>query len=217
MKITHLTDEINVLKALIERWSELPAAPTIERDIALSNLQQIYRQLLSLPTQITITEQLPATVAEPITMPESATDQPSIVEFIVTTEEDSSIEQDVPEQSTDRQVSPTEEIAPEKAEEIEVVVENTEDKEEVIEEESIKEPEFRMLFGQSVSRNLVDTFVRELFWRDEQFFADEISKLSHQPDLDAALFYICEKYNWSAYSVAAEQFTGLLANHTFEQ
>lgn len=153
MKLTDIITQIDTARAVVNRWNDSDAAPRIEKDILLATLQDIYKQVLELPSQAVM------------------------------------IENNVPNE-------PREEIQPEKP---------------------IVKTEFRMLFGQSVSKEDIDNFIRELFWRDEQFFAAEVTKLSQFHSVDEALIYISEKYNWNAQSAVAEQFTALLLNYTFDE
>lgn len=191
MKIDQIIDNLDTSTTLIERWKESDSVPTIERDIVLTNLQNIYKQILALPTQVVA--------------PYESQIEHGKVEFIIEADEQTEESQQEAEYIDEE---PAYQVEPEQS---------NEPMEEVCPEPVIEEePQFRVIFGQSVSTELIDAFIMELFWRDEQFFINEVSKLSNQPSFDAALIYICEKYNWSADSVAAEKFTELLANHKFE-
>lgn len=190
MKLHRIIEDIDASKAIIERWTDADSMPTIEKDILLTNLQNIYREVLALPSQV---------VANVTSIPSGT------VEFIIEPEQHS--EPIVEEQVVDVVVEPTTEPEPELMDYPEPI----------IEEKPEPVPEFRVIFGQRVPNELIDKFIMELFWRDEQFFVNEVSKLAAQPTLDAVLFYICEKYNWNAQSETAEKFTELLANYQFEQ
>lgn len=195
MKIDQIIDNLDNSTTMIGRWKESDSVPTIERDIVLTSLQNIYKQILALPSQVVAPYESPiehGKVEFIIEADEQIEEPQQETEYI----DEEPVYQAEPEQSNE----PMEEVRPEP----------------VIEEEEPEEPQFRVIFGQSVSTELIDAFIMELFWRDEQFFINEVSKLSNQPSLDAALIYICEKYNWSADSVAAEKFTELLANNKFE-
>lgn len=89
--------------------------------------------------------------------------------------------------------------------------EQTESKSEIIiePEESLAEGESR-LFGQTVQEEDVEDFVRELFWRDDAFYRNEISKLDAFENFDDILIYIGEKYSWAPDNKVAERFIELL-------
>lgn len=70
-----------------------------------------------------------------------------------------------------------------------------------------------LILGQRITTIQRDTFMRELFWRDEAFFANEIRKFQEIKSFDDALIYVGEKYNWSASNIYAEQFIALLENY----
>lgn len=70
-----------------------------------------------------------------------------------------------------------------------------------------------MLFGQTVTTTLNQQFITELFWRDEAFYDNEIRKFREMTDLDAALIYVGEKYNWAPSNTTAEKFIELLENY----
>ncbi|MEG2034887.1 MAG: hypothetical protein RR005_00935 [Mucinivorans sp.] len=69
----------------------------------------------------------------------------------------------------------------------------------------------KILFGQDVTTETINDFVRELFWRDETFFNNEVAKLDNMSDFDQVLIYIGQKYNWSGTNETAEKFVALLS------
>lgn len=111
------------------------------------------------------------------------------------------------------QVVENKNIVPEQR--VEVVAEPTVQKSKPVELvlPKVETPQMVLILGQKISVQQRETFVRELFWRDEAFFANEIRKFQEIRNLDDALIYIGEKYNWAAGNSYAEQFISMLENY----
>lgn len=66
------------------------------------------------------------------------------------------------------------------------------------------------LMGSIITEQLYKQFIEELFWRDQSFFDNEIRKFKNMDNIDNALIYIGERYNWAPNNTPAERFIELL-------
>ncbi len=68
------------------------------------------------------------------------------------------------------------------------------------------------LLGQQITIQLRNDFISELFWKDENFFNNEMCKFNDMKSQDQAIIYVTEKYNWAGNNQFAQKFIELISN-----
>lgn len=196
MKYSQIESELDAVNSLIARWQQTEAVPKIEQDIALNTLQKAYKMVMELPANAFVDSS------------SYSSDSQIVIELVP------SFDHDTTEKPSSEEIS-TKIEEPPLAESDSTPANTDQDHQEPIPSQeaiSSSEPTAQVeLFGQKIPAELKERFVLELFWRDDHYFAMETAKLTQMTDLDEALIYIGEKYNWSAQSVTAEEFIALLA------
>ena len=66
------------------------------------------------------------------------------------------------------------------------------------------------LLGQQIPAKLHSDFISELFWKDENFFNNEMRKFNDMQSHDQAIIYVTEKYNWAGNNTYAQKFIELI-------
>lgn len=70
--------------------------------------------------------------------------------------------------------------------------------------------EYKTLLGQQIPAKLHSEFICELFWKDENFFNNEMRKFQDMQSHDQAIIYVTEKYNWAGNNLYAQKFIELI-------
>lgn len=207
MNLSDISNKLDALLKMALKWQQANHLATIERDIMLEKLRDLYTQVMEYSTEDQNPEQIDMRIQElEESLPDGLEPEPSTGIETDQNTEDADLQQHL--SHNEHEQSRTSSLLMETELESEPESEPNSDSEP--ESKPEPEPEIVTIFGQIIPQQMKDTFVKELFWRDEIFFENEIAKFDRMTSFDQALIYIGEKYNWRAESNVAEQFIDLL-------
>lgn len=207
MNLSDISNKLDALLKMALKWQQTNHLPAIERDIMLEKLRALYIQVVEYSTEDQNSEQINLQIKElEESLPDGLEREPSIEIEIDPKIEEVDLHQHFVQSEPEEVRTPS--LLMELDSDSELEEESSSDSESESTPES--EPEIVTIFGQMISQQMKDNFVKELFWRDEIFFENEVEKFDRMTSFDQALIYIGEKYNWRAESDVAEQFIDLL-------